>query len=82
MPRVGSYTGDYLHLSDRELLDSYEIAIDRGGWDIRARQAVQDLRQVILWRMANDERGRVMAKQSKTRKLPREHRPRRKTPAA
>ena len=61
MPRVGSCTGDYLHLNDVELLSGYREATLRSGSESLQAQIVQDLGQVILWRMSQDPRGKQPA---------------------
>ena len=84
MSQVGSWTGDYIVLSDEELLQHYEDAVrstPRVGWH-NTSQKLRDLRQVILWRMQRDLRGRMKPVETGERegKDPSYKAPRRKGP--
>lgn len=59
MRRLGSYTGDYLHLSNEELRKLLKNPNPSGIMMTNSlrHQIRLDIRQVLAWRKAKDPRG-------------------------
>jgi len=46
-------SGDYIKLTDQELLNMYKSLVLQGGMTY----IIKDIEKVLLWRMAHDARG-------------------------
>ncbi|MBI4120312.1 MAG: hypothetical protein HY454_02495 [Parcubacteria group bacterium] len=54
---IGSYTGDYVHLSDEELLVLLQNSRLKPMSPSLHDQVEADVKQVLLWRLRGDPRG-------------------------
>ena len=64
---IGSYSGDYLHMSNEQLGD-YLKQVKRKGYTMSLYdQIVSDVNQVLEWRRQGDPRGWPMGQMPQTK---------------